>query len=166
VGQRRIGVRLLLGGTLVTLVVGGLAIAAGLPLRAPPPTIAQFGYIKSVTPKGTGFELRFDPALWLEGTTAAKAAREDGEEAFDYYIRNPDKKLLTYRVAANVPVTVVTVKGAVTSTRITVSELAEIVRGRNPRSRPLIERGRRRYLGYWLVTAVDRVRSIDEQYQP
>jgi hypothetical protein len=156
----------LLGGGVAAVAGAGLALAAALPLKGPPPTIAQFGYVKSVTPKGTGFELRFDPALWLEGTTAAKAAREDGYDAYDYYIRNPDKRLLTYRLATNVPVTVVTFKGAVTSTKITVSELAEIVRGRNPRGRPLIERGGRRYLGYWLVTAVDQVRSIDEQYQP
>jgi hypothetical protein len=145
---------------------GAWALAAALPLSGPPQTISQFGYIKLLTKKGKSFELRFDPALWLEGSTARRAAREDGEEAYDYYIRNLDKRLLTYRVAAGVPVSVVTVKGPVTSTRISVAELAEIVRGRNPRKRPLIERGGRRFLGYWVRTSIDQVRSIDQQYQP
>ena len=35
--------------------------------------LAQFGYIKSLTRKGSGFELRFDPAWFLSGQTANTA---------------------------------------------------------------------------------------------
>jgi hypothetical protein len=135
-------------------------------LKGPPATIAQFGYIRSLTPSGKTYVLRLDPALWLEGLTARQAAKEDGQEALDYYIRNAERSTLTYRVPANVPVTVVTVNGGVRSTRITVAELAQIAKGKNPKHRPLIERGSARYLGYWVRTKSDAVTSIDQQYQP
>ena len=148
------------------LLVAAAAWGVSSALRGPPQTIAQFGYIKSLTPSGKSYVLRFDPALWLEGSTARRAAKEDGQEAFDYYIRNPEHSLLTYKVPRKVPVTVVTVHGPVTSTRITVAELAQIVKGKNPKHRPLIERGSARHLGYWVRTRIDTVRSIDQQYQP
>jgi hypothetical protein len=81
-------------------------------LKGPPPTVTQYGYVKSLKKKGSTYELRFDPALWLEGETARRAAVEDGVIGpgdpvdNDYYIRNPEKKLLTYRVPAGAPVTV------------------------------------------------------------
>ncbi len=80
-------------------VAGGLAgwaLAGSLPLFSPPSQIDSFGYVASVTPKGNGYLLRFDPAVWLEGETATVAAIEDGEikpgeaVANDYYIRNPE----------------------------------------------------------------------------
>jgi len=154
-----------LGAALLTA-AAAWGLASALPLKSPPKTITQYGYIRSLTPSGKRYVLKLDPALWLEGTTAKLAAKEDGQEAFDYYIRNPERWLLTYRVAANVPVTVVTVHGPVTSTRITVAELAQIVKGKNPKQRPLIERGSARHLGYWLKTSIDAVKSIDQQYQP
>jgi len=170
-------VRRLASALLAVIVLPLVAAAAwGVPsagsLRSPTSEIVQFGYIKSLKPKGGAFELRFDPALWLGGETANRAAIEDGVIApgetvpNDYYIRNPEHSLLTYRVPRNVPVTVVTVRAAVGSTRITVAELAAIVKGRNPKHRPLIERGPRRYLGYWIRVRIDTVRAIDQQYQP
>ena len=46
--------------------------------------------------------MRFDPALWLSGQTANRAAIEDGAippgetVPNDYYIRNESRKQLTY----------------------------------------------------------------------
>jgi hypothetical protein len=136
-------------------------------LKGPPKIIAQYGHIRSLTPSGSGYLLRLDPAYWLEGLTARRAAAQDGQTVDnDYYILDPDNRVLTYRVLAGTPVTVVTVHGAVTSTPISVAELAQIVKGRNPRHRPLIERSSARYLGYWVKTSIDMVKSIDQQYQP
>ena len=47
-------------------------------------------------------------------------------------------------------------------TPITVSELAQIVKGRNPRGRQLMEPK----AGFWIRVAGDTVRSLDQQYQP
>ncbi len=47
-----------------------------------------------------------------------------------------------------------------------VSELAQIVKGKNPKHRPLLEHGSLRGLGYWVKTRIDTVQSIDQQYQP
>jgi hypothetical protein len=155
-----------LGAALLTA-AAAWGLASALPLKSPPKTITQYGYIRSLASSGKSYVLKLDPALWLEGRTAKLAAKEDGQEAFDYYIRNPERSLLTYRVAATVPVTVVTVPGGgVRSTAITVAELAQIVKGKNPKHRPLIERGSARHLGYWVKSSIDTVKSIDQQYQP
>jgi hypothetical protein len=47
------------------------------------------------------------------------------------------------------------------STRVSVSELAAIVKGRNPKNRRLYGN-----LGYWARVAGDRVVALDQQYQP
>jgi hypothetical protein len=139
-------------------------------LAGPPPTIVQYGYVRSLVATGGTFRMRFDPALWLSGETANRAAVEDhaippGETVpNDYYIRNETRKQLTYTVRRNAHVTVVTNQfvGGVTSTRITVSELAAIVRGRNPKKRKLFGR----QLGFWVRIAGDRATRLDQQYQP
>jgi len=43
-----------------------------------------------------------------------------------------------------------------------VSELAPIVEGKNPKHRRLFASK----LGFWIRVATDRVRSLDQQYQP
>jgi hypothetical protein len=114
--------------------------------------------------------MRFDPALWLSGQTANRAAIEDGAippgetVPNDYYIRNESRKQLTYTVLPGAQVTVVTNSGVggLRSTRIAVSELAAIVAGRNPKQRKLYGR----QLGYWARIAGDRVVRLDQQYQP
>ena len=73
---------------------------------SPPGELAQFGHIRSLAARGR-FVLRFDPAFWLGGTTAAVAAVEDGAIGpgetvpNDYYIRDESRKVLTYRVPAS-----------------------------------------------------------------
>jgi hypothetical protein len=150
------------------LLVAAAAWGLSSTLEGPPGTIAQYGYIKSLTPSGKGYLMRLDPAYWLSGLTAQRAAAQDGLEVDnDYYILNPEHRLLVYKVPAGIPVTVVTVRGGpVTSMRIPVAELAQIVKGKNPKHRPLIERGSVRHLGYWVRTHVDTVTSVDQQYQP
>lgn len=151
------------------LSVSAAATAIGQ-FAGPPRTLVQYGYVRSLTPSGGGYQLRFDPALWLSGETANRAAVEDGAiprgetVPNDYYVRNETKKELTYAVPANAKVTVLTNEflSGIQSTRIPVSELAAIVKGRNPRERKLFGR----YLGFWARIVGDRVLALDQQYQP
>ena len=129
--------------------------------------IAQFGYVKSLERKGSGYEMRFDPALMLSGETANVAAAEDGAIPIgqpvpnDNYVVDEGHRLLTYEVPANAHVTALT-KG-VEGSPITVAELAQLVRGENPFSRPLFEPIT---TGFWIRIDVDTVRSLDQQYRP
>jgi len=80
----------------------------------------------------------------------------------DYYVVDESHRLLTYLVPAGSGVTVL-ISGAC-HTVITVSELAQIVKGKNPRHRPLYDRGN--HLGFWIRIRIASVRSLDQQYQP
>ena len=160
---------LVLGAALaVGAAFGGWALASSLGLFSPPATVVQFGYVKSITPVGKGYELKLDPAYWLGGLTAQRAAAQVGQSVDnDYFIVNADHRLLTYRVSANATATVVTnSSGGVKSTKVPISELAQIVKGKNPKHRPLLETGSVRTLGYWVKTSIDTVKSVDQQYQP
>jgi hypothetical protein len=129
--------------------------------------IAQFGYLKSLERKGSGYEMRFDPALLLSGETANVAAAEDGAVPAgepvpnDNYVLDEGHRLLTYEVPANARVTVLT-KG-VAGSPITVAELAQLVRGENPFGKPLFEPIT---TGFWILVNIDTVRSLDQQYRP
>ena len=139
-------------------------------LAGPPATIVQYGYVRSLVRSDNRYRMRFDPALWLSGETANRAAVADGvipsgdAVPNDYYVRNETRKQLTYAVLPGARVTVVTNSGTsgLRSTRISVSELAAIVAGRNPKQRKLYGR----HLGYWARIAGDRVTRLDQQYQP
>jgi hypothetical protein len=132
-----------------------------------------YGHIKSLTHKGRRFELRFDPAWWLNGVTAERAAVEDkairpGEAVpNDYYIVEEGHRLLTYVVPATAHVTVLDRRGVgpIPATAITVSELAQIVKGKNPKHRPLSEPK----AGFWIRIGnkyPNPALSLDQQYQP
>lgn len=145
-------------------------------LRLPPATKAGeqlfYGHIKSLTPGGRRYVLRFDPAWLLEGVTAQRAAVEDGVLApgepvpNDNYTRDESHRLLTFLVPRTAQVTILTNQGTrgLSSTPIAVSELAQILKGKNPRHRALF--GNPRGFGFWARVAIDKVRSLDEQYHP
>jgi hypothetical protein len=141
-----------------------------LPPAASAGEMVLYGHIKSLTRKGNHFQMRFDPAWWLSGVTAQRAAVADkairpGQAVpNDYYIVEEGHRLLTYVVPQNARVTVLTRHGGrlIPTTAITVSELAQIVRGKNPRHRQLMEPK----AGFWIRVATDSVRSLDQQYQP
>ena len=123
-----------------------------------------FGHIKSLTPKGADYELRFDPALFLTGETANVAAAEDGTVdpgqpvPNDNYVVDEGHRLFTYIVPSDAKVTVLTKSPE--STPITVAELAQIVAGDH---KPLWESID---TGFWLRARIDTVRSLDQQYHP
>ena len=163
----------LLGSALVigvlTVSSGNTAESARPSFVAPPAVLVQYGHIRSLVRSGRKYRMRFDPALWLSGATANRAAVEDGVippgEAIpnDYYVRDESHKQLTYLVAPGARATVIT-QGAsgLRSTRISVSELAALVKGKNPNGRKLYGV----QLGYWIRVASDTVRALDQQYQP
>jgi len=146
------------------------ATSQGPRLAGPPPTIVQYGYVRSLVRTGNRYRMRFDPALWLSGQTANRAAVEDGAippgetVPNDYYIRNESRQQLTYTVLPGARVTIVSMSGTggLRSTRIAVSELAAIVKGGNPKQRKLYGR----HLGYWARIVGDRAIALDQQYQP
>jgi hypothetical protein len=138
--------------------------------KTAPRAIVQYAHVKSLRRAGGRFVMRVDPALWLTGVTAYHAAVEDkaiarGDAvANDYYIRDSDHRLLTYRVPSSARVTVLTRGGTgpIPTTTISVAEFAQIVQGKNPKRRRLLEPK----AGFWLRIAVDKVLSLDQQYQP
>jgi len=153
--------------TCAAAALAGWALASTA-FYSPPATIIQFGHVKSISAVGGGYELKLAPAYWLGGLTAQRAAAQAGQEVDnDYFILDPDHRLLTYKLPAGTAATVLTNSaGGIKSTRVPISELAQIVKGKNPKHRPLLENGSLRTLGYWVKTKIDQVVSIDQQYQP
>jgi hypothetical protein len=149
------------------LTVSGLAVAS-LPLFSPPKVLTQFGYIRSIAPRGSAYTLRFDPALWLEGRTANVAAAEDGAVSpgqavpNDYWIRNPDHKLLTYDLPANAHVTILV---NLQTTKVSVATLARLLTTATGCAGKYTLRSPCR-LGFWMSYSTDTVKSLDQQYQP
>jgi hypothetical protein len=136
----------------------------------PPRVRVEYGHIRSLTRQGDHFTLRFDPAWFLTGVTANEAAAEDGAVEpgqpvpNDNYVVDEDHRLLTYVVPEDTDVTVLTRNGDAAqlgATPITVSELAQIVRGKSALqlSEPLAT-------GVWISVDIDTVGSIDQQYRP
>jgi hypothetical protein len=150
-----------------TVMVPGPAVKSGL--GAPQQTV-QFGYIKSLVRKGGRYVLRFDPAWFLSGVTANTAAAEDGAVEpgqpvpNDNYVLTEGHRLLTYFVRSDARATVLTQHGnpgQLGATRITVSQLAELVRGESHLKlfEPIAT-------GFWITVRIDTVRTLDQQYHP
>ena len=124
-----------------------------------------YGHIKTLVRKGGRYELRFDPAWFTSGLTASRAKLEDtgsSDVPNDNYVIEEGHRLLTYLVPMTAHVTVLTNNGSgISSTPITVSELARIVNGGKHRKlfEPLQS-------GVWIRVRIDTVRSLDQQYQP
>jgi hypothetical protein len=145
-----------------------LQASPAAPPVSPPKQLVFFGYVKAITPQGKGFLLRVDPAEYLSGETANRAAIADGVippgdvVPNDHYIRNEGRRTLTYAIAAGTHVSVLTYQGGIRQTRIPVAELDQITKGRNPRKRNLFEPKN----GFWIRVATDRALALDQQYSP
>ena len=167
-----------IGVAVVTAGCGGTSTATRTVTVARPTTnglgvheTVLYGHIKSLTRKGSRFELRFDPAWLLTGTAAERAAVEDGvlqpgePVPNDSYVVEEGHRLLTYVVLPTAHVTVLT-KG-LRQTAIPVFELARILGGRNPRHRALFDPTN--HSGFWIRVGnkyPNPVVSIDQQYHP
>jgi hypothetical protein len=162
---------ILLAATVLALAAcGGAASQPAAPSdeAVPPqrPPNVLFGQIKSMTAAGDHFELQFDPAFWLSGVAAQRAALEDtgsSDVPNDYYIVDEGHRLLTFVVTADAHVTVVTRE--IRSVAIPPDELLEIVNGRNPEGRALF--GSK--LPFWIRIGEkypNAAVAIDQQYRP
>jgi hypothetical protein len=144
------------------------AAASSAPAR-PCSDLALYGHIKSLTPKGDHFEMRFDPAWFLSGVTASRAKLEDtgsSEVPNDNYVVEEGHRLLTYLVPATAEITVLSRTGELPgpgfpSTAITASQLAQLVDGKEPvkLAEPLES-------GFWMHVKIDTVCSLQQQYRP
>jgi hypothetical protein len=134
--------------------------------------LTLFGHVKSLTPSGESYELRFDPAWFLSGVTANVAAAEDGAVEpgqpvpNDNYVLEEGHRLLTYVVPDDARITVLTRTGTLDtagfpSAEITVADLARLVDGKQPvkLAEPLDS-------GFWMRANVDKVCSLEQQYRP
>jgi hypothetical protein len=134
-----------------------------------PPDVALYGHIKSLTPKGDHFEMRFDPAWFLSGVTASRAKLEDtgsSEVPNDNYVVEEGHRLLTYLVPSTAGITVLSRTGELPgpgfpSTAITASELAQLVDGKEP-----IKVAEPLESGFWMHVNIDTVCSLQQQYRP
>ena len=121
-----------------------------------PREVVEFGYVRSLKPKGSGFVMRFDPAWLLTGKTASQAALEDtgsSDVPNDNYVVNESTRAYTYIVPASAHVRVLTTGANLNGTPITVAQLAQLVAGKNPLPKPLFESIS---TGFWMTFRNDR----------
>ena len=127
-----------------------------------PKQLVLYGHVKSIAPNGGRFELRFDPALWLSGT-AAEHVCGCKPVPNDSVVVEESHRLLTFVVRRDAVVTVVTRNSF--ATPISVDELAQIVAGKNPKHRNLLEPK----AGFWITIGEkypNPIVALGQQYQP
>ena len=163
---------------LVAVATSAAAVAAVYVARAPEERVVVqkpcgeriFGHIASLGKRGGRYEMRFDPAWFTSGVTANTAAAEDGvvepgePVPNDNYRIDEGHRPLTYLVSPTAHVTVLTRNGEPAgfgATPITVSELAQLVRGEKP-----VELFEPLDTGVWLRVRNDTACAIDQQYLP
>jgi hypothetical protein len=154
--------------TSVTAAATALAVAGGVPSRLPPGAPAGqqvlYGHVKSLDRKGGRYVMRFDPAQWLGGY-AAEQACHCRPVPNDYFIVDETHRLLSYVVAPDAGVSVVTAGGQVGAAAVSVADLAQIVKGKNPTHHRLMEPK----AGFWIRVGdkyPNPVLELDQQYQP
>jgi hypothetical protein len=127
-----------------------------------PKQLVLYGHVKSIAPNGRRLELRLDPALWLTGA-AAEHACGCKPVPNDYVIVEESHRLVTFVVRRDAVVTVATRHSF--ATPISVQELAQIVAGKNPKHRDLLEPK----AGFWIRIGEkypNPIVSLGQQYQP
>lgn len=158
--------KLLAIGSAVVLAVFAASSALSAATQQSPSQGPLFGHIKSITRDGNRFVMRFDPAWWLTGLAAERACGCH-PVANDHYVVDESHQLLTFAVRRDAHVNVLTRGGPIGVTSISVAELAQIIKGKNPNHRRLL--GRTAGYGFWIRTGVhypNPVVSLDQQYQP
>jgi hypothetical protein len=148
---------------LATVLVSGAAAAPHSPAAGTEQRpVIFYGHVKSIERAHGRFEMRFDPALWLSGV-AAESACGCKPVPNDHVILDESHRLLTFVVRRDAPVTVLTRHGG--AAKVSVGELAQIVAGKNPRHRQLLEPK----AGFWIRIGEkypNPAVTLDQQYQP
>lgn len=157
---------------LALAVAVAVVAAASSALRAAPASSSHanphgvfYGHVKSITQKSHRIVMQFDPAWWLTGLAGERSCGCH-PLSNDYYIVDESHRLLTFAVRRDAHVTVLTqTEGPIGTASISVAELAQIVKGKNPRHRRLLEPK----AGFWIQTGSkypSAVVSLEQQYQP
>ncbi len=147
----------------------GPSSAAASSAPRPCGDVALYGHVESLTRRGDHFELRFDPAWFLSGVTASRAALEDtgsSDVPNDNYIVEEGHRLLTYLLPATADIRVLSRTGELPgtgfpSTAITASQLAQLVDGQEP-----VKLAESLESGFWMRAKIDTVCSLQQQYRP
>jgi len=144
----------------------GLTVPTKLPTAAPAGQMTLYGHIKTLERVGEHrWQMRFDPAWATSGLTARRASLADtGSSSIpnDHYYVEAGHRLLTYIVATNATIRVLTNHGTgPVLTPIKLPELYRIVNG-GPH-RKLFEPLR---TGVWIRVHGDTIREINQQYEP
>jgi hypothetical protein len=163
---------LVLGAALVVAAGFGSWAIASLPLFSPPKEITQLGdhavrLHRVRHAEGAGVHGAVRPGVLARGSDGERR-RGGGRRGHagpavpnDYYIRNPDHKLLTYKLPANAHVTVLK---NLQTTKVKVARLASLLKTAKGCSPYLLKRPC--LLGFWLRYSIDTVKALDQQYQP
>jgi hypothetical protein len=161
---------LLLGLTLAVVV---FAAQCGPPASAAPtPRFCGeqrlFGYIRSLRKSGSQYLLRFDPAFFLSGVTANRAAAQDGvvppgqPVPNDNYVVNESRRTYVYKVTPATRIRVLLRGGNITEgSRVSLATLASLVHGGHP-----VRLFEGFQSGFWLGVHIDRACSLEQQYRP
>jgi hypothetical protein len=127
-----------------------------------------FGFVRGLTKTGATYRLLFDPAFFLSGVTANRAAAQDGAVPpgqpvpNDNYVVDESRRTYVYRVTSATKVRVIVQGGNITAgTPVTVATLAQLVQGKHP-----VKLFEKLDTGFWLGVHVDRACSITQQYHP
>jgi len=127
-----------------------------------------FGYIRSLDKSGNQYLLRFDPAFFLSGETANRAAAEDGvvppgqPVPNDNYVVNESRRTYVYRVTPATRIRVLLRGGDITKgSPVSAATLARLVRGGRP-----VRLFEGLQSGFWLGVHIDRACSLEQQYRP
>ena len=132
--------------------------SSSLPSASPAGQVTLYGHVKSLTRKGGRFQMRFDPAIWLTGYAAQRAALQDTgstDVPNDYYIVDESHRVLTFLVSPTASVTVLT--EGINRKSVTVTKLAQIVAAKKSG------------FGFWVRIGnkyPNPVVALDQQYQP
>lgn len=155
---------------LIIASAAALAVAAGssalsAATQSSPSQGPLYGHVTSIAQNKNGrFVMRFDPAWWLTGLAAERACGCHPVPN-DYYVVDESHQLLTFAVRPDAHVEVLVRGGPIGTASISVAELAQIVKGKNPRHRRLLEPK----AGFWIRIGMhypNPVVSLEQQYQP
>jgi hypothetical protein len=148
------------------LAAATLAFATASPPSGRPARVAFFGHVKGMTHTSKGYEIRFDPAWWLNGHAAEQAAFEDTgsrDVPNDYYIVDEGHRLLSFLVAKGASIGVL--NRDLRLVKISPAELNAILHGRNPNHRKLFSA-----TAAWWIQVGNKYPNpavvLSQQYQP
>jgi hypothetical protein len=154
---------ILAAGIAAAAVAGSTLAAMSFEPAGKPKQQALYGHVKSITHHGSRLELRFDPALWLTGTAAERACHCGPGVPNDYFVVDETHRLLTFVLRPDAAVTIITSRNY--AVPISVGELTQIVAGKNPKHRDLLEPK----AGFWIRIGdkyPNPIVAIGQQYQP